>query len=471
MDVVIPAKVGYAASSSTLLGGLLVTRRQRDPLRPLTGDEREWLLRVARSRAEPASHVARAEALLAVDDGGSYTDAAKAAGRRSGEAVSRLVSRFNREGIAAIEARHGGGPPIVFYAEAERERILAEARRKPELERDGAANWSLATLRRALREAPDGLPGVGTHTIWKVLEGAGFDWRKDRSWCETGVVERKRGGEVVAVVDPDARAKKVDRARLHGGRGLGSGGVDRGRGGAVPDGALSRRELGARRGAEAEAARVRAPGDGQALDVVPSGHRRGQGARGYADDQRDPPSLAQGGVGGHRGGFARAGGAVSDPEENLAEWKSWQEGLSVRITLPEELPPLRMLLVRDNLVGHLNAELLLWMFSKGIMVLYTPLGGGWLNMAESIQRILVRRALRGEHPRYPEEIIERLEGAARGWNRDPTPFEWGGRRAERRARARKRRHALGGSGACVRRPIRRRVGIMEKWRYAGQTTH
>jgi hypothetical protein len=41
----------------------------------------------------------------------------------------------------------------------------------------------------------------------------------------------------------------------------------------------------------------------------------------------------------------------------------------VRITLPEELPPLRMLLVWDNLLGHLNAELLLWMFSKGVMVL------------------------------------------------------------------------------------------------------
>ncbi len=87
------------------------------------------------------------------------------------------------------------------------------------------------------------------------------------------------------------------------------------------------------------------------------------------------------------------------------------------------------------------------------------------------QRILVRRALAGEHPRKPEEIIEWLEGAARGWNRDPTPFKWGGRRAERRARARKRRHALGGSGAYTRRPIRRRIGIMEKWRYASQTTH
>jgi hypothetical protein len=27
------------------------------------------------------------------------------------------------------------------------------------------------------------------------------------------------------------------------------------------------------------------------------------------------------------------------PEENRLMWKSWQEGLSVRVTLPEELPP------------------------------------------------------------------------------------------------------------------------------------
>jgi transposase len=188
-------------------GGFPMTRRQKDPLRPLTDDERHWLMRVARSQAEPAAHVARAKALLAVADGESYTDAAKAAGRRSGEAVSRLVSRFNREGLAALEPRHGGGPPTV-YADAQRERILTEVHRRPHRESDGTATWSLTTLRRALREAPDGLPAVSTYTIWKTLKEAGFDWQKDRSWCQTGVVERKRKGKVVKVIDPDATAKK-----------------------------------------------------------------------------------------------------------------------------------------------------------------------------------------------------------------------------------------------------------------------
>jgi transposase len=188
-----------------------MTRRQKDPLRPLTSEERSWLIRISRSHAEPASHVARARALLAVAGGRSYTEAAKAAGRRSGDAVSQLVSRFNREGIAAVEPRHGGGPTPI-YTGKERERILQEARRAANREKDGTATWSLSMLRGALRRAPDGLPMVSTYTIWKVLKEAGFDWQRTRSWCETGRVERKRkkkSGEVVEVIDPDAEAKKT----------------------------------------------------------------------------------------------------------------------------------------------------------------------------------------------------------------------------------------------------------------------
>ncbi len=147
--------------------------------------------------------------------------------------------------------------------------------------------------------------------------------------------------------------------------------------------------------------------------------------------------------------------AVLSPEEHRRRWERWQEGLTVRITLPHELPPLRMLLILDNLSGHYTADLVLWLFAHGIMPLYTPLGGSWLNMAESIQRILKRRALDGHHPRTPEDIIAWLEAAARGWNREPTPFIWGGKRQARRERARQRRHRVGGSGAATRHPLHR----------------
>lgn len=81
------------------------------------------------------------------------------------------------------------------------------------------------------------------------------------------------------------------------------------------------------------------------------------------------------------------------------------------------------------------------------MPLYTPLGGSWLNMAESMQRILVRRALSGQYPQTPQQIIEWLEQTVAGWNEDPTPFVWHDKRYERRKRARLKR--LAGSGAAV----------------------
>lgn len=82
-----------------------MTRRKKDPLRPLTEGKGKLLVRISRSHAESASHIARAKALLAVADGQCYTEAATAAGRRSGVAVSSLLSRFNRGGLADIELR------------------------------------------------------------------------------------------------------------------------------------------------------------------------------------------------------------------------------------------------------------------------------------------------------------------------------------------------------------------------------
>ncbi len=163
--------------------------------------------------------------------------------------------------------------------------------------------------------------------------------------------------------------------------------------------------------------------------------------------------------------------AVLDRTANQLLWKSWQQDLQWPITLPAELPTLRLLVVLDNLTGHKTPELVLWMFSHGIMPLYTPLSGSWLNMAESIQRIIKRRALECQHPRTTDEIISLLEATVRGWNREPTPFEWGEKRAARRARSRQRRHALGGSGACVRSPVRQRQTITQQWQQACQTTH
>lgn len=184
-----------------------MSRRQKDPLRALTHEERREVEHLSRSQGEPAGVVARAKAVLAVAAGQSYTAAAHAAGRRSGDGVAQLVARFNCEGLTALYARHAGGP-APRYTAAERERILAELRRPPARRQDGTATWSLTTLQRALRMAPDGLAQVSTSTIWGVLREAGWSWQRSRSWCPTGSAWRKRKRGRVQVHDPDAAPQK-----------------------------------------------------------------------------------------------------------------------------------------------------------------------------------------------------------------------------------------------------------------------
>jgi transposase len=185
----------------------MMSRRQKDPLRALLDEEREALSRLSRSGGAPAACVARARALLLVAEGRDYTTAAHLVGRRVGDTVARWVSDFNRGGLDALTPRHGGGHPV-RYGEVEQRRILAEAARPPDRARDGTATWSLNTLRDALRRAEDGLPEVSTYTIGRALHASGLSWQKNRTWCETGAVARKRKQGTVIVTDPDAAVKR-----------------------------------------------------------------------------------------------------------------------------------------------------------------------------------------------------------------------------------------------------------------------
>ena len=136
---------------------------------------------------------------------------------------------------------------------------------------------------------------------------------------------------------------------------------------------------------------------------------------------------------------------VTTPEADrppLAQWATW-----LGHEPDEPLPPLQAILIWDNLAGHHSVTIVRWLLEHGVLPLYTPLSGSWLNMAESVQRILVRRALAGEHPTDAAEVIAWVEATVRGWNAAPTPFVWNGKRRERRRRARQRR--IGRSAATV----------------------
>src|SRR5688500_17773325 len=114
-----------------------MSRHRKDPLRPLTADERIELTRLSRSPSAPAAQVERARALLAIADGASYTTAAHQVGRRHPETISAWVSRFNREGLAAVRPGHGGGSAIaltrsnVFWRNGRAPRNASRTARRP----------------------------------------------------------------------------------------------------------------------------------------------------------------------------------------------------------------------------------------------------------------------------------------------------------------------------------------------------
>lgn len=183
-----------------------MSQQKRFGLRELTDAERETLKKVARSRTEAAEVVGRARSLLAVAEGAGFAAGARAGGRKSGYGVGKLVERFNRDGLNALQTRPSHGHRVTYTAE-QRALVLEEFRRPPDRDADGTGTWSLTTLQRAVRKHP-GLGQISRDTLSAILHAAGLTWQRDRTWCETGISVRKGKHGKQVVVDPDMEAKK-----------------------------------------------------------------------------------------------------------------------------------------------------------------------------------------------------------------------------------------------------------------------
>ena len=146
-------------------------------------------------------------------------------------------------------------------------------------------------------------------------------------------------------------------------------------------------------------------------------------------------------------------------------WQDWDIYPAAE-QLDRFFPPVRVLLILDNLAGHKSDSLVQWCAEHGILLLWTPNAGSWLNMAESVQRIIKGRALSGQEYASVEALKQALTDAVEGWNRHPTPFTWGGKRHARRDRAYARRHRLGGSGATTTYALPRRIRSVRYYRRA-----
>jgi hypothetical protein len=149
-----------------------MSRSASEPLRQLAEEEQQELQRVSRASSETRIRHQRAIALLAVSAGKSLSEAARLAGWKGHDPVTKVTRRFNSTGLFALDDLPRPGPHR-RYGPAEQARILQEAQRPPDRKEDATAIWSLTLLQRALRSAPDGLPLVSTFTILYTLHEAG----------------------------------------------------------------------------------------------------------------------------------------------------------------------------------------------------------------------------------------------------------------------------------------------------------
>src|SRR6266496_6573844 len=91
-----------------------MSRVQKAPLRPLSPQEHQELQRIVKASSEMErsailDHVRRAQALLAVAQGHSFTEAANLAGFNCPDSVAQLVARFNQRGVLSLDIGGGRG--------------------------------------------------------------------------------------------------------------------------------------------------------------------------------------------------------------------------------------------------------------------------------------------------------------------------------------------------------------------------
>jgi len=103
-------------------------------------------------------------------DGSSRADAARACGMDR-QTLRDWVHRYNAEGLAGLDDRHGGGTPCLLSPEQEQDvsRWIVEG---PQLARDGVTRWRRADLVRAI-EARFGVV-MAERSISDVLRRLGF---------------------------------------------------------------------------------------------------------------------------------------------------------------------------------------------------------------------------------------------------------------------------------------------------------
>jgi transposase len=153
----------------------------------LTADERLELERRARSRKIRAEDARRAQVIVMLANGESFTAIATALGCYPGY-INRWRQRFEAERLAGLQAKYRGQPPRIRTPAMEA-RILAKTRQAPP---DGSTHWSTRKLAAVL--------GVSHGLIARVWRRAGLQpHRLDRYMLSDDPQFEEKAADVIGL--------------------------------------------------------------------------------------------------------------------------------------------------------------------------------------------------------------------------------------------------------------------------------
>ena len=161
----------------------------------LTADERTELERRVRSRKIRAEDARRAQVILMLADGASFTAITTAVGCYP-DYVSRWKQRFQAERLTGLAAKYRGQPPSVRTAALEA-RVLAKTRQKPP---DGSTHWSSRKLGKLL--------GISHMLVTRIWRRAGYQpHRFDRYMVSDDPQFEQKAADVIGLyLDPPRHA-------------------------------------------------------------------------------------------------------------------------------------------------------------------------------------------------------------------------------------------------------------------------
>jgi len=157
-------------------------------LRKLTEEEREELTRWAQSRTMPAGDVLRAQLILALAEGQTWSRIEDQLGI-SRPTIARWKDRFETDGLAGLDPRHKGSQPRTATP-AMQARVLRKTTQKPE---DGSTHWSCRKMAEVV--------GVSKSTVQRI-------WAQAR-------LQPHRLEQYMASEDPQFETKAADIIGLY----------------------------------------------------------------------------------------------------------------------------------------------------------------------------------------------------------------------------------------------------------------